>query len=94
MAEKLLLNTLEKEVLAVIKEWSESNASGFDGIWKGYNTLYDEVEERGCDVSCVGIKMIVKRLYRANYIKLEPLYNDEFQLAGSGYFYRGECEKV
>ena len=85
-----LLNTLEKDVLVIISKWSDSTMSGHDGIWYGYDTLVDEINEMGHDIHYGNdIKPIVRSLHRDGFLSYETTYNDDGQLNGKGYFYRG-----
>ena len=84
-----LLNTLEKDVILILSNWSDHAHSGYDGMWFGYSQLVDEINEMGHDIDFEkDIKTIVKNLNSDGFLSYEPTYNDDGQLNGKGYFVR------
>lgn len=85
-----LLSTLENGVMEIIGRWSNSTKNGHDGIWKGYSSLVDEMNEAGFDIHRENdIKPTVKLLNRDGFLSYESTYNGDGQLNGKGYFVRG-----
>lgn len=73
--------TLETVVMQHITEWSNDYSTGWDGVWKGFDTL-----SKISKIPINQLKKIVKKLYDEGKLDLRETYNVDGQLHGRGYF--------
>ena len=79
---KLLSNV----ILDVLKSWENPIHCQFDAMWYGYESLLDEVKQKGVETSLKDLKTAMKKLRKQGVVKLKPTYESDWTMCGSGYF--------
>ena len=74
------------EILAVLKKWQDNTRGPFNSMWYGYDSLLDELYQRGTKTTIKELKKVMKQLKEADKVELLPCYTEDFELCGSGYF--------
>jgi hypothetical protein len=78
----ITLNQCQKEIISVLRKWSDADRN-FDGIWYGYNKLYEELE---CKYSIKHLKNEMKLLRKFGIVFHEVAWDADYMLNGSGNF--------
>jgi len=73
-------------ILEVLKSWENEKRGDFDAMWYCYETLLDEVREKGIKTTIKELKKSIKKLREQGVVELKPIYDDEWKICGSGYF--------
>jgi len=69
-------------ILSVLEKWG-APTSCFDGIWFGYNGLYDECNAK---YTINELKAGMKQLNKMGKVEMKPTYTDEGKICGRGWF--------
>ena len=73
-------------ILQVLKTWENEKSGDFDAMLYCYETLLDEIREKGIKTTIKELKKAMKKLRNQGVVELKPIYDDEWKICGSGYF--------
>jgi hypothetical protein len=73
-------------ILEVLRNDWGNRCGEFEAYWFGYEALKDQLHENGIVADVKEIKSAMKELSTQNKVELKHTYNDEWQIAGRGWF--------
>lgn len=82
---RIIVYPLRDGIIDVLKTWDKPNGD-FDAMWYGYESLLDELKERGYTPKLTRLKKEIKQLASEGIIELLPLHDDEHKICGRGWF--------
>jgi len=73
-------------ILEILHEWEDLSYE-FDGVWLGYETLYDQLKEKYDIVATDNeLKQSMRYLKQKGHVQHKPTYDSDGKINGSGWF--------
>lgn len=73
-------------ILDILRNDWGNRTGDFEAYWFGYDELKDQLHENGIIAEVKNIKTAMKDLSKQGKVELKETYNDEWMLAGRGWF--------